>query len=285
MDPMLIATAIQAIAPLVAGAIGDALAAGDKAKAQKLADEAMSKYKNILPPQLQKAAAEQQQGTEFDKIAQDPRLRQMQMKALDSLGAEVDAQGMTPQDRAAYQQAEAKAGTQEAGFRGALEQQMAQRGLGGVGAYASALANQQGTVNRSAMQGVQIASDSRDRYLNAVNALGGMASGVRGQEYGQAAQRAGAQDTINKGNTALRWDAQQYNLGLPQQDFQNQMALAKAQSDAAWKGSGYYSGKAVDTQKSAQGYGEAIAGGADVAGKGYTSYRDDKRKHPEDYHP
>lgn len=263
MDPITaVIMAVQTVAPLVAGAIGDALAAGDKAKAQELANDAITKYKDIIPPQLQKAVAEQQQGTEFDNIASDPRLRQLQMQALDSLGSEVNAKGMTAEDRAAYQQAEAKAGSQEAGFRGALEQQMAQRGLGGVGAYASALANQQGTVNRSAMQGVQIASDSRDRYLNAINQLGGMAGSVRGQDWSQAAQRATAQDAINKGNTALRWDAQQYNLGLPQQNFENQMGLANAQSNADWKGAGYYQGKADQTKKDAQAYGSAFSGGA-----------------------
>lgn len=277
MDPATVAAAIQTVVPLVAGAIGDALAAGDLAKAQQLADDAMTKYKNILPPQLQQAKADQQQGTEFDNIAQDPRLRQLQMQALDSLGAEVSNQGMTAEDRAAYQQAEAKAGSQEAGFRGALEQQMAQRGLGGVGAYASALANQQGTVNRSAMQGVQIASDSRDRYLNAINQLGGMAGNVRGQDWSQAAQRATAQDAINKGNTALRWDAQQYNLGLPQQNFENQMGLANAQANADWRGADFYQGKANQTRQNAQGYGTALSG---AVGTGEQAYSSTKKKPP-----
>lgn len=278
MDPSLVGSLISGVAPLIASAIGDAIAAGDTKKATALAEQAAARYRNLMPPEIQKLVPEQQGASGLNDVMLDPKLRNAQMSALDALQAEVNSKGMTPQDFAAAQQAEQDAGRQESGFRGALEQSMAGRGLGGAGAYAGALSAQQGTVNRSALQGTRIAADARDRYLNAINALSSTAGGVRGQEYGMARDKATANDAINAANTRMRWDAAQLNQQIPQQQFENKFALTKAQSGADNDLASYYAGRANDTRQTARGYGQAIGGLGKMGTAAYSKMKDDEDK-------
>lgn len=212
------------LAQVITSAYGDQASGADYEAAFQLAQQAVADAQGISVPELERAIAEEQGKSEFSNIQEDPRRVALQDQALDALSREVQYQGMTPEDAAAYQRMRATAGATEAGLRGANESRMRQRGMGGsIADYAGGMAAAQSGANSANEMGLGIAADSRSRYLQAVNSLGNMASGVRGQEWGQAAQGASAQDAINRFNTGNRWDAQKYNLGLGQQNFQNQL--------------------------------------------------------------
>lgn len=218
---------------VIMSAYGDQASGQDYEAAFQLAQRALADAQGIPLPELQKAIAEEQARSELGNIQEDPRRRSMQDQALEALSREVQFQGMTPEDAAAYQRMQAQAGSIESGLRGANESRMRQRGLGSsVAGYAGGLAGAQAGANSANEMGLGIAADSRDRYLKAVDSLGAMAGDVRGQEWNQAAQVGSAQDSINRFNTNNRWNAQQYNLGLGQQNFNNQLTKLGAVNSA-----------------------------------------------------
>lgn len=184
-------------------------------------------------PELQRAIAEQTGGNAFDSAQIDPATRAYQMQALDRLGQEVRTKGLTEEDLAAQNQALMAAGRFESGQRGAAEQRAASRGMGGaMSAQLAALQGQQSAVNQANANAIDVAGQNRQRYMAALGQLGNQAGSVRGQDWAQAAARAQAQNQINQFNTGMRWSAQQHNLGLPQQNFQNQVAKIGLQSRA-----------------------------------------------------
>lgn len=271
MDPTLLASLGGTAANLLFTAISDAIAAGDKQKAIKLYEEAYEKAKGIKPPPQQTMEAITQAESSLVGYQEDPALKAAQMRALEGLGAEVSMQGMTPEARAEYDRARLEAGQMAAGLEGAAAQRARQRGLGGMGAYVGALGASQAAANRAGQMGVQIAGDARKRYLQALEGLGGLGSKVRGQEFDIAAQRASAQDAINRFNALQRTQAQQYNLEAGQRDFENQLAALNAMQGASGRLAGAYQGRAEDTQETGRRYGGAAERGARAAGYAYES--------------
>lgn len=224
----------------------------------------------ILPPQLDVLDLQQQEDSQLGNIEEDAQLRAYQMQALEQLGDIVGSGGMTDQDRAAYQQARANAGMVDAGLRGAAQQRAQQ--LGGVqNAYVGDLLASQAAVNQANQMGVQAASDSRERYLKALDALSGQSSNVRAQDYAVAANAAQAQDAINRFNTGMRWDTAKYNQGLSQQNFQNQMALANQRAQAAQQYDASKRGRANDKRMDAGYWGEQSSNLINTLGQGAAS--------------
>ena len=225
---------LRALTEFFINVLGQSRADAEANAARNVTMDANRTWQNIDTPKLQQADLIEQGGSELGKYTEDPRTRNAQLKALEGLTREVDYQGMTPEDANAFAKARGEAGAMDAGFRGAADQQMAARGMqSGIGAYAAALGAGQAATNRGSEMGLQASADSRQRYLQALNSLGSMGGNVRGQDFGIASQRAQAQDAINRFNTGQRTQNQAYNLGLPQQDFSNQMDLAKGQSGSA----------------------------------------------------
>lgn len=227
---------------------------------------------NIETPELQLADLYLQDPAGISKFTEDGRLRDAQMRALEGLGDVVDAKGETAEDRAAYNRARQEAGTVDRGLRGAAEQQAAARGLGGsMAGYVGDLMGAQAGTNRAADMGLQQAADSRSRYMQALEGLGGMASGVRGQDFGIASSRAQAQDAINRFNVGQKYNTQQYNLGVPQQSFENQMSLAEQRRRAAAQMSAVHMQRGEQSEKDAAKWGAAtknLLGGIPVGGGG-----------------
>lgn len=184
-------------------------------------------------PELKDAIAEQMGGNAFDGLQVDPATRAYQMQALERLGKEVETKGLTDEDLAAQNQALMQAGRFESGQRGAAEQRAASRGMGGaMSSQLSALQGQQSAVNQANANAIDVAGQNRARYMAALGQLGNQAGAVRGQDWTQAAARASAQNQINQFNTGMRWAAQQHNLNIPQQNFQNQAAKIGLQTHA-----------------------------------------------------
>lgn len=198
-------------------------------------EDAYLKAQGFTPEQIAEIHADPQAQTELSKIHEDPRLRQYQMEALDQLGSIVGAGGkMTAQDYEAFQKARQQAGMMANAARGAAATEQQQRGLtGGNAALLSNLVASQNANNQANMMGVQAASDARERYLQALNSLGSQSSNVRGQDYQIAANRANAQDSINRFNSQMQQDVQRFNTGIQQQNIGNQANALRMKMDAA----------------------------------------------------
>ena len=202
---------------------------------RKAIEDAYLRMQGFSPEQIQAIHADPQAQTELSKIHEDPTLRNYQMDALSGLGTIVDAGGApTAQDYEAYQRARQQAGQQAAAARGAAAHEQQARGMqGGNAALLQNLNASQNANNQGNAMAVQAASDSRERYLQALNALGSQAANVRGQDYGIKSNAANAQDSINRFNAQMRVDAQKFNKGLEQQNLNNRANALQMRMQAA----------------------------------------------------
>lgn len=190
-------------------------------------------------------------------ISTDPAERQAQMGALAKLQSIGNAGGRDAQFMADQSQLESDVNAQEAGHEGAIQQSLAAKGLnGGMSELVQRNLSAQGAANREAQMGMDAKAQAQQRALSALSQSGTLAGQMQAQDFGQASAKAQAADAINKFNTqntqsvqnanvqaknqaaAVNMDAaqnaadkstatsnaaQQYNLGLNQQQYQNQM--------------------------------------------------------------
>ncbi len=223
-----------AIAALVTSVMGALIGAGEDAKAQQVRQEAMDAYGPELLPHLEQAQAQQIDGTAFGQLQEDGTLRSRQLETLAGLENVVENEGMTEADRAANQLAFNDAsGRTESVTRG-IQNSMAQRGqTGGPADYALQLQAAQGSTNQAANMARANTGDARMRALRALESGGNLAGQVRGQDYRRLSDLAEAQDHSNQFNAGQRGAAQAYNLGLPQQEFDNEMLMNNSRANAS----------------------------------------------------
>lgn len=147
-------------------------------------------------------------------ITLDPALKEKQMASLQALQELADGGGMTLTDQANLRKIQDQVNTEARGSREAILQNAQSRGLGGSGLELMAnLQNQQDAATRAASGGLDIAAQARDRALQAMIQGGQMAGDVRGQDFDQQAQVAGAQDAISKFNAQNQQQVNMYNTG------------------------------------------------------------------------
>lgn len=208
--------------------------------------------------------------TAMESVKVDPALKQAQMNALLKLQQVGAEGGMTATDKARLAQIQMEQDAALRGQQGAIQQNLAARGLsGGMSELVSRqLAAQEGA-NRAAQQGLDVKAQAEQRALQAIMQSGQLGGQMGQQEFQNQAQIAAARDAIAKfnaanlqqvgssnvqarnlaqaqnaqakqnianQNVALKNQAQTYNLGLPQQQYQNQMARATGQATAAQQG-------------------------------------------------
>lgn len=257
-----------AIAAMVASVVGALIGAGQDAKAQEVRQKALDAYGPELLPHLERAEAQQVQGTAFGQLQEDDSLRSRQLETLAGLENVVAHEGTTEADRAANQLAfdDASARTESAA-RG-VANSMAQRGQsGGPADYALQLQAAQGSTNQAANMARQNAGAARMRALQALEAGGTLAGNVRGQDYRRLADVASAQDELNRFNAGQRAAAQAYNLNIPQQEFDNEMLLNNARANAS-------NGVAAGYERGGQAARETAAG----VGQGMITWGTRKKK-------
>jgi hypothetical protein len=153
--------------------------------------------------------------SEFGSIAADPALVTAQRSVLERLMREGSTDGLDISERVGLAQAQGEIGRQERGSREAILQSMAARGQGGSGSeLAAALTNQQGSADRSAQMGSSAAAAARQRQLAALAQSGEFASGMRGQDFGEKATRAGGMDAANRFNASARLNKAGMQVGV-----------------------------------------------------------------------
>lgn len=262
----------------------DIITGGRSGKASKLMGQAVDEFRKIGVPDIasqrilleqlvsqgelspQQAETILQEQSSLGSYSADPRLRDAQLAALGQLqniGAEG---GLTAMDRAALQEANMGQDARARGAREAILQNMAARGMSGSGQELIAqLTGQQAQAQQGALTGLQTGALARQRALDAILGAGQLGGQMEEAQFGQAAQKAEAQDIINRFNAAnrqqvmnqnvmdrnramaanlanrqdianqnvgLRNQQQMHNKGLIQQRFQNQMQRAGGMAGA-----------------------------------------------------
>ncbi len=257
-----------AIAAMFASVIGALIGSGEDAKAQQVRQDALDAYGPELLPHLEKAEAQELEGTAFSQLQEDGSLRSRQLQTLAGLENVVKNEGMTEADRAANQLAFNDAsGRTESVTRG-IENSMAQRGqTGGPADYALKLQAAQGSTNQAANMARANTGDARMRALRALESGGNLAGEVRGQDYRRLSDLAEAQDHSNQFNAGQRGAAQAYNLGIPQQEFDNEMLMNNARANAS-------NGVAAGYERSGAAARETAAG----VGQGFITWGTKKKK-------
>lgn len=201
-------------------------------KAQDLLDQDVHGYDNISTPEFENldlngtsyagdispervgynpASAVSQGDSNLRNVVTDPRLKEAQLKALASLQDVGDSGGMTMADKANLARIQNDSASADASRRAAILQNMQQRGMGGSGSELLAqLSSSQAATDRQAQQGLDVAGMAQQRALQSLQDAGGLAGNLRGQDYGEKANAAAAQDAIDRFNaqnqTAMNTD-------------------------------------------------------------------------------
>lgn len=212
---------------------------GDQDKVNGYARDLIDQAKLLNPDDLKSA---------FGGISTDPSTRMAQMKALSQLSEIANAKGLDPESKAELFDAQKEGAGFEKSQRDAALNRLQAQGMGNSGAAVqSILAAQQGGANREAMQGVHAAADSRRRAMQALAQMGDLAGGIRHEDYGEAAQRAGALDAMTRAK------------------YQGQLGKFGALNDAYTMGTRAANQDAARTAGQISGFGNFIDDGAQTA--------------------
>lgn len=198
------------------------------------------------------------QDSKMSGISLNPEYQKAQLAALSKLQDITSNNGRDAQFQADAARLQSDINTNLQGQTGAIKQDMAQRGMsGGMSELvARQIASQQGA-NRQAQMGLDLNAQAQQRALDALMNQGQLGGQMQAQEFAQKSEIAKAQDFVNQfnarnaqdlssrnadrrnnamtynadkenqvgmANVAARNDAKQYNLGLGQRNFDNQLA-------------------------------------------------------------
>lgn len=261
-----------------------------------------------LSPEMEQSV--QLESSSFDKISLDPRTKEAQLRALTQLSDLGDAGGLTDVDRANIEDQRIAIGSQDRGRRDAIADGMARKGLTGSGVeLVQQLNNAQSSQDTEARMSRNTMAEARQRALDSVIAGGRLAGDVRGQEYGEQRDLAGARDSISQfnarmlagtrqRNTAQTNDSRRYNLdransvsdrntslendemkwnqvGRYQQDFENRATVAAGKANA-------HGGNASAMGNAANANAQMIGNIGAAAGKVVTAYGSQRENEDED---
>lgn len=245
MDGNDIAMILQTVGPLVAAGMSANAGSEDRELARRILQQMMAKYGKLSTPQLDELPPELLGDTALAGLETDPKLREHEMGALDSLSEMADSGGLTIADRAALNRVQNQTARRESAGRAAIANDFAARGQLGSGAQlAMSLANQQDSANRASDAAMDTAGNAQRRYYDAVLKRGQMAGQMSDRDYARKADAARARDMIAKHNAAARTDAGRYRNDVRSQRFSNDMSLAGAQSGAGYRQANYLQNEA-----------------------------------------
>lgn len=251
----------------------------------------------VLNPALINAQQNQIGSNAMAGIQTDPRLAQAQMNALQTLSS-LGNQGLNATDLAALNQVNRGTQAQNQANQNTIMQNLAQRGASGGGLeLATRLASAQNSADLANQQSQSINSQAQQRMLQAIAQSGQLGGQMQQQQFGQQATQAQAANAIAQfnaqqaaqaqatnvanqnaaqasnlnnaqnvanTNTAIQNAQQQYNKGLYQQQYNNQMGLAGSLANSQL-GLGAFEGQQANAigqqwNNIGQGTAKAIAG-------------------------
>jgi hypothetical protein len=269
---------------LIGTIAGQVAAANDRASAAAAMQRASEAY-NIPLPVLQQMVAEQLGPSAQESVYADPNLQAAQSDSLGGLQRISDSGGMTTEDRVNDEMMQRDAAQRAMAQRKSIVNTLARSGVNPGGAsVAMQLGAARDQQEAGALAGAQTAADARRRAMQAVLQRGQMAGQMRSQGFNEASSRASATDKVREYNNRVVNQARMYNLGLPQQNFQNQMNRAAGMAGAQRSYADSLTGRANQTASMwsdlGAGAGKAVGGalgggGAAAAPAPSTTYGDD----------
>jgi hypothetical protein len=160
--------------------------------------------------------------SEMQNIQTDPRLIQAQYDALRELETR-GRDGFTARDELDRLKTKQDVAKENAGRLGAIQQNMAARGMGGSGMdLVAQLQASQAATEREALAGLERNAAQEANRANSSAQAGGLAGNIRGQGFQENSAKAQAQDAINRFNTANSVNRSMYNnRGLNEVGQQN----------------------------------------------------------------
>jgi len=168
----------------------------------------------VRPLTVEEEQALQQGETLLAKVETDPQFKEAQMRALKNLEQIGEGGGLTAEDKFRLEQTRQATGKQARGAREAVMQKAAERGaLTGGAAITQQLMAEQEAADTASMEGLGVNALAQQRALDAISRAGELGGEMRKQEYGEKASAARAQDAINRFNVAQAQDVQQRNIG------------------------------------------------------------------------
>lgn len=229
-------------------------------------DEEKMRIALEAPELIGQLTAEQMGPSALEDIETDPRLAGAQLEALQAMQERAES-GLTQSDKYDIEEALGMAAGQERAQRASIEQEMARKGMGDSGqSLMMKLQSQQASGNQARKAAMDQARQASAQKQAALQQMGQMAGQMEGQQFGRQAQVASAKDRIAAANIANRQQVagqnlaarqsianqraalanqqQMYNKQLAQQTFQNQLAKAGAQGQAAGQMANVYGGQA-----------------------------------------
>jgi hypothetical protein len=164
-----------------------------------------------LDPEEIQAIAQQQ--SSLSEYKGDPRFEQSQIDALSNI-SEIARGGITDADKAAMEESQLEAGIADRGRQEAVLQSMARRGMSGSGSeLAASLSSAQAASGSAAADQRAMVQGAQQRALQAMIQQGSLAGNIRGQGFGEAERRAGAEDIINRFNIQNARGVEATNVG------------------------------------------------------------------------
>ncbi len=185
-------------------------------KADKFRQQALDAFNAVKTPELsalqvqlqkyveagtltpEQAEAQLLSSNAFNDIVTDPSYVGAQKQALQQLQSVATEGGLTAVDKAQLNDINNAQNQQNRSQNAATMQQAQQRGVGNSDLNAvNQLINEQGNADRAANSGVQVAANAQQRALQAMQAAGQAGGALQSQAYGEAANKANAQNAID----------------------------------------------------------------------------------------
>lgn len=151
--------------------------------------------------------------SKMEGISTDPALKQAQMSALNKLIETGNLGGRDAQFIADQNRIQNDVNTNLQGQTGAIQQNMATRGMsGGMSEMVAKQLAAQGGANRQAQMEMDSNAQAQSRALNALIQSGQLGGQMQSQDFNQKAQQASAQDQINRFNAQNQQNVQSSNV-------------------------------------------------------------------------
>lgn len=233
---------IAGAANMMGGVAGSQAAAAGNKNAERIRQQMLAIFQGIDVPTIQEQELQLQNPeylqnlvnqtesaqtlgpSEMEGVSTDPRLEQAQMAALEQL-SELGQTGLSPAEAAALRSSRRGAASEAEAKSSQIMQEMARRGMGGSGMeLAQRLQAAQSGADRQSREGDDVMKMAQERALQAISQGSGLASNVRGQEFGEKSSIAKAQDAINQFNTQNQQNVSQRNIQSANQANQRNIA-------------------------------------------------------------
>ena len=256
-------------------------------------------YKQVVQMNPELESAVNLGPSQMQGIATDPALRQAQLNALAKLQEVGNAGGRDAQFLSDASRMQSDINTNLQGQQGAIEQNLATRGMSGGGSEMVARnIAAQGASNRASQQAMDLNAQAQQRALQAIMQGGQQSGQMQAQDFSQQSAKAQAADAISKfnaqnqqnvmgqnvaaknnaqqfnatgaqtaanQNTNVNNQAQQYNSNLAQQNYDNELKKRGLINNAA-------GGLASSYANEAQGNRQIIGGLGSAGAQGYAAY-------------